>query len=79
MKVGLVIPWRPQPTRVYAFEATMNRYSDQLPGVTAYYGDTDDEIDLSYEWGPGVQDQVWINRNLANPDVLNEFSELKEK
>jgi predicted glycosyltransferase involved in capsule biosynthesis len=44
MKVGLVIPWRPQPTRVYAFEATMNRYSDQLPGVTAYYGDTDDEI-----------------------------------
>jgi FkbM family methyltransferase len=36
-------------------------------------------VDLSYEWGPNVQDQVWINRNLANPDVLNEFSELKEK
>jgi hypothetical protein len=44
MKVGLVIPWRPQPTRLYAFEATMARYSEQLPGVTAYYGDTDDEI-----------------------------------
>jgi hypothetical protein len=44
MKVGLVIPWRPQPTRLYAFEATMARYSDQLHGVTAYYGDTEDEI-----------------------------------
>ena len=36
-------------------------------------------VDLSYEWGPGVQDQVWINRKLANGDVLNEFSELWEK
>lgn len=44
MKIGLVIPWRPQPTRIYAFKATVSRYSNQLPGVNIYYGDTDDEI-----------------------------------
>jgi hypothetical protein len=44
MKIGLVIPWRPQPSRVSAFEATMNRYSEQMPDVTTYYGDTSDEI-----------------------------------
>jgi FkbM family methyltransferase len=36
-------------------------------------------VDLSYEWGPGVQDQVWINRKLANGDVLKDFQELREK
>jgi hypothetical protein len=44
MKIGLVIPWRSQPTRVEAFKATTSRYAEQLPDVTAYYGDTDDEI-----------------------------------
>jgi FkbM family methyltransferase len=36
-------------------------------------------VDLSYEWGPGIQDQVWINRALADADVLKDFSELREK
>lgn len=36
-------------------------------------------VDLSYEWGPGIQDQVWINRKLANGDVLKDFQELREK
>jgi FkbM family methyltransferase len=36
-------------------------------------------VDMSYEWGPGVQDQVWINKKLADADVLNQFSELREK
>jgi FkbM family methyltransferase len=36
-------------------------------------------VDLSYEWGPGIQDQVWVNRALADGDVLREFQELREK
>lgn len=44
MNVGLVIPWRPQPSRLYAFEATIARYSEQLPGVATYFADTEDEI-----------------------------------
>lgn len=44
MNVGLVIPWRPQPSRLYACEATLAKYSELLPGVPVYFGDTEDEI-----------------------------------
>lgn len=43
MKIGIAMPWRPQPTRVYAFEATVERYKTLLPDVDFYFGDTGSE------------------------------------
>lgn len=36
-------------------------------------------VDVSYEWGRGVQDQVWINKNLvSDASVLENFVEVSE-
>lgn len=44
MKIGLVIPWRPQPSRLSAFAATTDRYAEMLPDVTMYLADSPGEI-----------------------------------
>ena len=37
-------------------------------------------VDVSYEWGDGIQDQVWVNTNLVdNKDLLVGFIETSEK
>lgn len=36
-------------------------------------------VDVSYEWGQGIQDQVWVNTNLVdNKDLLIGFVEVSE-
>ena len=44
MKLGVVVPWRPRPTRIKAFSLTVNRLMDQFPNSTVYYADTEDEV-----------------------------------
>jgi glycosyltransferase involved in cell wall biosynthesis len=39
MKIGIVIPWREQPSRVRAFEAVKNWYTINLPEATIYTAD----------------------------------------
>lgn len=38
-KLGIVIPWREQPSRVYAFNAIINHYKKHFVDVPIYYGD----------------------------------------
>ena len=44
MKLGIVVPWRPRPTRIQAFSLTVNRLMDQFPDSTIYYADKEEEI-----------------------------------
>lgn len=44
MKLGVVVPWRPRPTRLKPFSLTVNRLMDQFPNSTVYYADTEDEV-----------------------------------
>lgn len=44
MKLGIVIPWRPRPSRVKAFSLTVNRLMDQFPDSTIYYADKEAKI-----------------------------------
>jgi hypothetical protein len=44
MKVGIVIPWRPSPTRIEAFNFCIKYYTETFPNWTIYYGDSSDEI-----------------------------------
>jgi hypothetical protein len=39
MKIGVVIPWREQPSRIPAFEAVVKWYEEYLPEATIYYAD----------------------------------------
>jgi predicted glycosyltransferase involved in capsule biosynthesis len=39
MKIGIAMGWRPQPTRISAWEAVCNHYSKQIPGVKLFMGD----------------------------------------
>jgi hypothetical protein len=39
MKIGVVIPWREQPSRIPAFEAVVKWYKENLPEATIYYAD----------------------------------------
>jgi glycosyltransferase involved in cell wall biosynthesis len=39
MKVGIVIPWRSQPSRIPAFEAVIAWYKENLPDAKIYYAD----------------------------------------
>lgn len=39
MRIGLCIPWRAQPSRVGAFDVTIEWYSKVLPEATVYLGD----------------------------------------
>jgi hypothetical protein len=38
-KLGIAIPWREQPSRVYAFNAITNHYKKHFVDVPLYYGD----------------------------------------
>lgn len=39
MKIGIAIPWRPQPSRIVAFDFVLDYYSKILPDVQIYFGD----------------------------------------
>lgn len=39
MKVGIVIPWRSQPSRIPAFKAVVKWYEENLPEAKIYYAD----------------------------------------
>lgn len=43
MKLGIVIPWRPQPTRIAAFHRTVEEISDAFPDASIYFSDTESE------------------------------------
>jgi predicted glycosyltransferase involved in capsule biosynthesis len=43
MKLGIVIPWRPQPTRIAAFHRTVEEISDAFPDASIYFCDTESE------------------------------------
>lgn len=43
MKLGIVIPWRAQPSRVYAFDAVVARYANQFPEAKIYFADKEGE------------------------------------
>jgi hypothetical protein len=44
MKIGIVIPWRPQPYRVKAFEFTYNWYKTNFPDSKIYLADKPGEF-----------------------------------
>lgn len=39
VKLGIAVPWREQPSRVYAFNATIDYYKKEFVDVPIYYGD----------------------------------------
>jgi glycosyltransferase involved in cell wall biosynthesis len=39
MKIGIVIPWRPQPSRIKPFEAVVDWYKNNLPEAKIYLAD----------------------------------------
>lgn len=39
MKLGIVIPWREQPSRLYSFDAVVARYSQMFPDAKIYLAD----------------------------------------
>jgi hypothetical protein len=43
MKLGIVIPWRPQPNRVAAFHMAVEEISDAFPDASIYFSDTESE------------------------------------
>ena len=43
MKLGIVIPWRQQPSRLEAFHATVEDISDTFPDASIYFSDTESE------------------------------------
>jgi predicted glycosyltransferase involved in capsule biosynthesis len=43
MKLGIVIPWRAQPSRIYAFDAVVARYATQFPEAKIYFADKEGE------------------------------------
>ena len=43
MRLGIVIPWRSQPTRVGAFHATVDSISKDFPDANIYFADKDIE------------------------------------
>jgi hypothetical protein len=44
MKIGLVIPWRPTPTRLKPLEAVLEWYKENLPDVEIFYSDRPGEF-----------------------------------
>ena len=48
MKLGIVIPWRPQPNRTAAFHMAVESISDAFPDASIYFSDTEsDRFNLS--------------------------------
>ena len=43
MKLGIVIPWRQQPSRIAAFHRTVEEISNDFPDASIYFSDTDSE------------------------------------
>lgn len=44
MKIGLVVPWREQPSRIKPFQTLMKWYENNMPDVSIYLSDRDTEI-----------------------------------
>jgi hypothetical protein len=44
IKVGLVIPWRPQPSRLGLFKEVKNWYKTNLPDIEVFYADRPGEF-----------------------------------
>ena len=39
MKIGIAMGWRPQPTRIYAWQAVCSHYAKEFPDVEFFMGD----------------------------------------
>jgi hypothetical protein len=59
-KLGIAIPWRPQPSRIYAFNAIVEKYKKDFVDVPIYYGDFPSE-----RWN------VSGSRNLATQEAFD--------
>lgn len=55
MKIGVIIPWRAQPSRIKAFEAVVSWYKTNLPDATIYY--------------PNHPGKVWLPSHTRNDGV----------
>lgn len=81
MKVGLVIPWRSQPTRVLPFNAVVDWYTDNYEEISIYLADRKGVWNLSASRNDGVRmaqedgcDVVIVN----DADTIPEIKAVKE-
>jgi predicted glycosyltransferase involved in capsule biosynthesis len=44
MKLGIVIPWRPRPSRIYAFDFIYEHYSKSFPEAKIYLSDKEGDV-----------------------------------
>lgn len=66
MKIGVVIPYRPTPTRVRLFEAVMDWYQKHLPSATIYLCDAPGEY-----WQPSTSRNLGVAQATRdNCDVI---------
>jgi hypothetical protein len=54
MKIGIAMGWRPQPSRIYAWEAVCSHYAREFPDVEFFMGDY-----------PGEEYNYSASRNIA--------------
>jgi len=59
MKLGIAMPWRPQPTRLRAKDATVKYYEEELPDAKIYYADY-----------PSTKFNLSASRNLATEAAI---------
>jgi glycosyltransferase involved in cell wall biosynthesis len=82
MKIGVVIPWRSQPSRVPAFNAVVKWYEENLPDAKIYYADHPGDVWLpSASRNDGVRmaeaDGVDVIV-MSDADTIPQISPLKE-
>ena len=77
--LSVIVPWRPQPSRVEAFEALQRWYSANVPGSVIHTVDSDDELfNLSAARNIGMRSVAKPNEVVVinNADTVPELGPL---
>lgn len=85
MKIGLVIPWRSQPSRIPPFESVISWYKTNFPSINIYLADRPGVWNLSASRNDGVRmaqkdgcDVVIVNDADTIPEYLPVTEAIKD-
>lgn len=81
MKVGLVIPWRSQPSRIPPFESVLGWYEKNFPDINIYLSDRSGVWNLSASRNDGVLKAQKDNCDVVivnDADTIPEFNPVME-